>query len=90
MHRALESAYFVVARTGSRAAVLRRSEATCFSSSSDVAFRASRSSSIKRKNASAPSSSARRARDSRRSQLAETDGAHFERSLPCPTSKVAR
>ena len=35
VHRALESAYFVVARTGSRAAVLRRSEATCFSSSSD-------------------------------------------------------
>ena len=55
------------------------------------AVRSERQRAIKqRKNASAPSSSARRARDSRRSQLAETDGAHFERSLPCPTSKVAR
>jgi hypothetical protein len=34
-HRAHGSAYFVVARTGSRAAVLRRSESTRFSSASD-------------------------------------------------------
>ncbi|HEX5907468.1 MAG TPA: hypothetical protein VFY56_10665, partial [Propionibacteriaceae bacterium] len=63
----MESAYFVVARTGSRAAVLRRSEPTRFSSASDdkvggfLARSAASGSeqSNRGKNASAHSSSAR-------------------------------